>query len=67
MGNTFYFILDLKNKVIFEFLFLQCCELLDILGIPYVQSQGEAEAMCAVLNAAGVCIMEVRDFFYPFC
>ena len=35
-------------------LFFQCCELLDILGIPYVQSQGEAEAMCAVLNAAGV-------------
>ena len=33
---------------------LQCCELLDILGIPYVQSQGEAEAMCALLNAAGV-------------
>ena len=28
--------------------------MLDYLGIPYVQSQGEAEAMCAVLNSEGV-------------
>ena len=32
----------------------QCCEMLDCLGIPYVQSSGEAEAMCAVLNSHGV-------------
>ena len=32
----------------------QCCEMLECLGIPYVQSQGEAEAMCAVLNSEGV-------------
>ena len=28
--------------------------MLDYLGIPYVQSRGEAEAMCAVLNSEGV-------------
>ncbi|KAI0232344.1 hypothetical protein LSAT2_017312, partial [Lamellibrachia satsuma] len=31
----------------------ECCEMLECLGIPYVQSQGEAEAMCAVLNSEG--------------
>ena len=34
--------------------FCQCCEMLDYLGVPYVQSRGEAEAMCAVLNSEGV-------------
>ena len=32
----------------------QCCELLDAVGVPYIQSQGEAESTCAALNAAGV-------------
>lgn len=32
----------------------QCLELLDYLGVPYVQSKGEAEAMCALLNQRGV-------------
>lgn len=35
----------------------QCCEMLDSLGIPYVQSPGEAEATCAALNASGVMTM----------
>ena len=45
--------------------------MLDILGIPYVQSQGEAEAMCALLNAAGVCngdgilLVEFLTLFSP--
>jgi len=29
---------------------MQCCEMLDYLGVSYVQSAGEAEAMCAFLN-----------------
>ena len=33
---------------------LQCCELLDVLGVPYLQSVGEAEALCALLNNEGV-------------
>ncbi len=28
--------------------------LLDALGVPYLQSKGEAEALCAQLNASGV-------------
>lgn len=28
--------------------------MLDYLGVPYVQSPGEAEATCAALNASGV-------------
>jgi len=32
------------------FVIRQCCEMLDYLGVPYVQSAGEAEAMCAFLN-----------------
>ncbi|KAL8589204.1 hypothetical protein ACOMHN_017006 [Nucella lapillus] len=44
----------------------ECCELLDTLGVPYVQSQGEAEATCAALNAAGVvdaCVSDDGDCF----
>ena len=32
----------------------QCCELLDAVGVPYIKSCGEAERLCAALNAAGV-------------
>ena len=32
----------------------QCCEMLDYLGVPYVSSNGEADAMCAQLNKLGV-------------
>ena len=33
---------------------VQCCELLDLLGVPHLQSRGEAEALCALLNSQGV-------------
>lgn len=33
--------------------FLQCLEMLESLGIPWVQAAGEAEAMCAHLDAGG--------------
>ena len=33
---------------------LQCADLLKYMGIPCVQSNGEAEATCAALNSAGV-------------
>ena len=33
---------------------VQCCELLDAMGVPCLQSKGEAEALCAQLNMAGV-------------
>ncbi|XP_076450153.1 uncharacterized protein LOC143286465 [Babylonia areolata] len=44
----------------------ECCDLLDALGVPYIQSQGEAEATCAALNAAGVvdaCVSDDGDCF----
>jgi hypothetical protein len=28
--------------------------MLDYLGVPYIQSKGEAEALCGLLNVAGV-------------
>ncbi|KAK6190910.1 hypothetical protein SNE40_002676 [Patella caerulea] len=44
----------------------ECCQLLDILGIPHITGKGEAEAMCATLNAAGLvdaCITDDGDAF----
>ncbi|XP_045174861.2 uncharacterized protein LOC123536104 [Mercenaria mercenaria] len=44
----------------------ECCELLEILGIPYIQSKGEAEALCALLNASGLvdgCLTNDGDAF----
>ncbi|XP_062573963.1 flap endonuclease GEN homolog 1-like [Saccostrea cucullata] len=44
----------------------ECCEMLDYLGVPYVQSSGEAEATCAALNARGVvdgCLTNDGDAF----
>ncbi|XP_002741315.1 flap endonuclease GEN homolog 1-like [Saccoglossus kowalevskii] len=32
----------------------ECCKLLDVLGVPYIQATGEAEAMCALLNKEGL-------------
>ncbi|KAG8124299.1 hypothetical protein E2320_019619 [Naja naja] len=43
-----------------------CLELLECLGIPWVQAAGEAEAMCAYLNANGYvdgCITNDGDVF----
>ena len=37
----------------------QCCKLLDSLGVPYLQSQGEAEALCSVLNYTGVSVLHM--------
>ncbi|KAL3841381.1 hypothetical protein ACJMK2_019535 [Sinanodonta woodiana] len=44
----------------------ECCQLLDLLGIPYVQSHGEAESMCAHLDAIGLvngCLTDDGDAF----
>ncbi|KAJ7341460.1 hypothetical protein JRQ81_005576 [Phrynocephalus forsythii] len=43
-----------------------CLEMLDCLGVPWVQAAGEAEAMCAYLNANGYvdgCITNDGDAF----
>jgi len=52
---------------------LQCCEMLDYLGVPYIQSAGEAEAMCAFLNKNHVsnkllfrCMMIVCETYSVF-
>ncbi|XP_003787457.1 flap endonuclease GEN homolog 1 [Otolemur garnettii] len=37
----------------FKSLLKECLEMLECLGIPWVQAAGEAEAMCAHLNAGG--------------
>lgn len=44
----------------------ECCQLLDLLGMPYIRAAGEAEAMCAVLNSEGYsdgCLTNDGDFF----
>ncbi|NXL92478.1 GEN endonuclease, partial [Alectura lathami] len=44
----------------------ECLELLECLGVPWVQAAGEAEAMCAYLNAEGYvdgCITNDGDVF----
>lgn len=44
----------------------QCLELLECLGIPWVQAAGEAEAMCAYLDASGYvdgCLTNDGDAF----
>ncbi|NXP56485.1 GEN endonuclease, partial [Heliornis fulica] len=44
----------------------ECLEMLECLGVPWVQAAGEAEAMCAYLNAAGYvdgCITNDGDVF----
>ena len=33
---------------------LQCCELLQLLGVPHLISRGEAEALCGLLSSHGV-------------
>ena len=59
-----------KNKNVLRFLAstfsFQCLELLECLGIPWVQAAGEAEAMCAHLNAHGYvdgCLTNDGDAF----
>ena len=44
----------------------QCLDMLECLGIPWVQAAGEAEAMCAYLNASGYvdgCLTNDGDAF----
>nr|XP_002124511.2 flap endonuclease GEN homolog 1 [Ciona intestinalis] len=46
--------------------FNECCQLLDQLGIPWIKSEGEAEATCAALNSVGVvdgCMTNDSDTF----
>ncbi|KAL3317059.1 Flap endonuclease GEN 1, partial [Cichlidogyrus casuarinus] len=43
-----------------------CCELLDCLGVPYVQAPGEAESLCALMNNKDIvdaCISNDGDSF----
>lgn len=50
----------------FQAVHRECCELLQFLGVPYVQAAGEAEAMCAFLNKHQVvdgCITNDGDVF----
>ena len=41
-------------------------ELLDILGLPYIQAEGEAEATCAALNYHKVSIVFVMFLILKF-
>ncbi|XP_020639897.3 flap endonuclease GEN homolog 1 [Pogona vitticeps] len=50
----------------FKSLLKECLEMLEYLGVPWVQAAGEAEAMCAYLNASGVvdgCLTNDGDAF----
>ncbi|KAJ9582965.1 hypothetical protein L9F63_022691, partial [Diploptera punctata] len=64
--------LNLKNngnkgsRSRFNSLLKQCEELLNIMGVPCIQSAGEAEALCAQLNESGLvdgCITQDGDCF----
>ncbi len=43
----------LKSRKTFRSVQKQCCQLLDALGIPHRESQGEGEKLCAVMNQQG--------------
>ena len=42
------------NRSRFRSTLKECTDLLDILGVPWIQSPGEAEAACAMLNKLGI-------------
>uniref|UniRef100_A0A8C5ID34 Flap endonuclease GEN homolog 1 n=1 Tax=Junco hyemalis TaxID=40217 RepID=A0A8C5ID34_JUNHY len=54
------------GRSLFTAMLKECLELLECLGVPWVQAAGEAEAMCAYLNAKGLvdgCITNDGDVF----
>ncbi|KAM4903906.1 flap endonuclease GEN homolog 1 [Sylvia borin] len=54
------------GRSLFKAMLKECLELLECLGVPWVQAAGEAEAMCAYLNARGLvdgCITNDGDAF----
>ncbi|XP_009694696.1 PREDICTED: flap endonuclease GEN homolog 1 [Cariama cristata] len=54
------------GRSLFKAILKECLELLECLGVPWVQAAGEAEAMCAYLNAKGDvdgCITNDGDVF----
>ncbi|NXN39228.1 GEN endonuclease, partial [Rhinoptilus africanus] len=54
------------GRSLFKAILKECLELLECLGVPWVQAVGEAEAMCAYLNAEGHvdgCITNDGDVF----
>ncbi|KAM6354885.1 flap endonuclease GEN homolog 1 [Podargus strigoides] len=54
------------GRSLFKAMLKECLELLECLGVPWVQAAGEAEAMCAYLNAIGHvdgCITNDGDVF----
>ncbi|ESO97815.1 hypothetical protein LOTGIDRAFT_104209, partial [Lottia gigantea] len=63
-GTTFRHVKRKRSQ--FSSCLKECCELLDLLGIPHITGHGEAEAMCASLNAAGLvdgCLTDDGDAF----
>ncbi|KAM6123461.1 flap endonuclease GEN homolog 1 [Pterocles gutturalis] len=54
------------GRSLFKGILKECLELLECLGVPWVQAAGEAEAMCAYLNAKGHvdgCVTNDGDVF----
>ncbi|NXN85291.1 GEN endonuclease, partial [Bombycilla garrulus] len=54
------------GRSVFKAMLKECLDLLECLGVPWVQAAGEAEAMCAYLNAKGLvdgCITNDGDVF----
>ncbi|NXU21576.1 GEN endonuclease, partial [Pardalotus punctatus] len=54
------------GRSLFKAMLKECLELLECLGVPWVQAAGEAEEMCAYLNAKGHvdgCITNDGDVF----
>lgn len=54
------------GRSLFKAMLKECLEMLECLGVPWVQAAGEAEAMCAYLNAKGLvdgCLTNDGDVF----
>ena len=61
-------LVGLRTRYLY-FISLQCVELLDSLGVPHLKSEGEAEALCALLNSQGVTIADynTQHYFVYIC
>lgn len=55
-----------RRNAVFARYILECVELLELLGVPVIKAQGEAEALCAQLNREGhvdACMTSDSDAF----
>lgn len=52
---------ELKDRTHFNYVLKRCEEMLACMGLACVRGEGEAEAMCAYLNEAGVSLPKIGE------